>query len=386
MSTIHISAATVRRSLLLTIIGFILIACSGPIQALPTPLPERTMPLSPSVELTLEEVPVEQVEAYFQDTTSHQMLRSIDYFTQTGVRSLHRVARFGPSDDRLTSGPYIVLKPGEPLVGYFMLVDTLEFSHDFRIVPTLDYSSVRLRFDGHTEDFPSFSMEPGTKRAFRFNLPPLSEGLHTLVLTFLVDPDHHFRFDATTFDPRENEAMGLHDAPFEFGLLIWVTDTPPQSAYDWPQQARYVPPDKTALMMEAMLVKDVPPPGQPDLLFQNEDTLMAGQRAVYHLRVVAPEAKADTPLKVLVFWDDGLTQVDDLHISPETAQGDRYVPFEIHVPETLSSGEHMLTVIGYPYPYYLRVWMEDPAQWHAAPNPYSLPMARLPVHVIETDR
>ena len=40
----------------------------------------------------------------------------------------------------------------------------------------------------------------------------------------------------------------------------------------------------------------------------------------------------------------------------------KLIPYTIHVPTDLSEGIHTLTVVAYPYPYYLRWWGDD-GEW-----------------------
>ena len=165
--------------------------------------------------LSITEIPLEQAMPHFQDNVSQEKLNGIDSITQSGMMAVHTIARFGPDDQNLTSGVYIILEPGQDLSGYLLLTDTLKYSHDFKLVATLDYFPIQLEFNRTIQSFPELSLEPETQRAFRFSLPPLSEGLHTIIVTFIVEPNHYFSFDPTKdFDPAENEAMSFSQRAF----------------------------------------------------------------------------------------------------------------------------------------------------------------------------
>lgn len=332
------------------------------------------------IKLSLTEIPVEQAMPYFQDEFSNEIFLGIKEMTKSGFLTMQAVARFGPSEDNLTSGTYAILEPGQALMGYIVPVNTLKFSHDFGMLATLDYLPIQIQYNGDAESFPTLYLDPNIQRAFKFHLPPLPKGLHSLVLKFIIAPNHFFALNSTTSDPIGSETLSFRDAPIEFGLLIWVTDTPPQNVLDWPEQARSIPPENTTLLMDAFLVKEKPRDGQPEIML-NTDTVNAGETATYYIHPIAADiGEGNIPLRVLVFWDDILTQTDDLLIPIQTAVEQQYIPHKILVPAHLSEGNHYLTVIGYPYPYYLR-WWGDGNEWRTEVGPYSNLMARIPVLV-----
>jgi hypothetical protein len=341
----------------------------------------RTSTPTPSAfELLFTEVSLEQALPYFQDETGNEIFKGIKEITKSGILSIHTLARFGPTEDNLTDGVYAVLKPGDELTGYLLLVDTLNYSHEFSFIATLDYLPVDVRFNEINETLPKLSLSSNTRRAFRFFLPALPEGLHTLVIKFTIEPDHFFAFDSSGMSLAETEAFNFRDLPFEFGLLVWVTDEHPENPLDWPEQARSIPPENTTLLMDAYLVKEKPKAGQPEMAL-NKDTVNAGESINYYIHPIASDiGKGDIPLRVLVFWDDILTQVDDLLIPAQAAFAQEYIPYQIQGPANLSEGTHYLTVVGYPYPYYLRGW-GDGSEWRTDVGPFSNLMARIPVDV-----
>lgn len=362
-----------RKTILLLVI--LLSACAkgaeNQISATSTPSP---------IQFSLTEIPTEQAMPYFQDEFSNEIFLGIEEMKRSGFRTLQAVARFGHSEDNLTSGTYVILEPGQALTGYLRPVNTLKFPHDFGMLATLDYLPIQIQYNGGAESFPTLHLDPNIQRTFKFHLPPLSEGLHSLVLKFIIAPNHFFAFHSTTSDPIEDEALSFRDAPIEFGLLIWVTDSPPQSILDWPQQARSIPPENTTLLTDAFLVKEKPKDGQPEMML-NTDTVHAGKTVTYYIHPIAADlGEGDIPLRVLVFWDDILTQTDNLLIPIQTAVKQEYIPYKILVPAHLSEGNHYLTVIGYPYPYYLR-WWENSSEWRTEVGPYSNLMLRIPVLV-----
>ncbi len=336
---------------------------------------------TPSVfQLSISEIPIEQALPYFQDEASNKIFLDINEITKSGLLSIHTLARFGPAENNLTDGIYAILQPGQELTGYLLLIDTLNYSHEFGFVATLDYLPIDVRFNEINETFPKLRLDSNSRRAFKFFLPALPEGLHTLVIKFIIEPDHLFAFDSTEFNPAENEALNFRDLPFEFGLLIWATDKHPQSAFDWPEQARSIPPENTTLLMNAYLVKEKPKSGQPEMVL-NKDTVNAGESITYYIHPIAPNlGKGDIPLRVLVFWDEILSQADNLLIPIQAAVEQEYIPYQIQVPSNLSEGTHYLTVVGYPYPYYLRGW-GDGSEWRTDVGPFSNLMARMPVLV-----
>lgn len=339
----------------------------------------RTSTPTPSAfEFSLTEIPLEQALPYFQDESGNEILQGITKITDSGILSIHTLARFGPAVDNLTHGVYAVLKPGDELTGYLLLVDTLNYSHEFAFIATLDYLPIDVRYNGINKTLPKLSLGSNTRRAFKFSLPALPEGLHTLVIKFIIEPDHFFAFDSSGMSLAETEAFNFRGLPFEFGLLVWVTDKHPENPLDWPEQARSIPPEDTTLLMDAFLVKEKPKPGQPEMTL-NKDTVNAGKSVTYYIHPIAADiGKGNIPLRVLVFWDEILTQVDELLIPVQAAVEQEYIPYKIQVPSNLSEGTHYLTVVGYPYPYYLRGW-GDGSEWRTDVGPYSNLMARIPV-------
>lgn len=340
-----------------------------------------TFTVTPSpLLLSMSEIPIEQAMSYFQDKTSNQIFQGITEITASGLRSVHTMARFGPTEKDLTDGVYIVLKPGQPLTGYLLLVDTLNYSHDFKFVATLDYLPIQVRYSESIETFPKLRLDSNTRRAFKFSLPALPEGLHSLAIKFIIEPDHFFAFNSNKPDPAENEAFAFRSMPFEFGLLVWVTDITPQSPLDWPEKAHSIPPENTTLLMDAYLIKEKPASGTPEMTL-NKDVVHAGESVTYYIHPIASDTgKGDIPLAVLVFWDEILVQADNLLIPVQAAIKQEYIPYKIQVPSNLTEGTHYLTVVGYPYPYYLRGW-GDGSEWRIDVGPFSNLMARIPVQV-----
>ncbi|HHH42309.1 MAG TPA: hypothetical protein ENK56_09950 [Chloroflexi bacterium] len=377
----HPKLAVILWSILLLILGG---SCTTDVES------GERRPSSPSVspapfDLSLTEIPVEQALEYFQDPVSQEKLSGIESITQSGWKYVHVISKFGPLGGSLTSGVYVVLKPGQTLSGYILLISTLNYPHNFMLLPTLDYRPIQITPDGSLRPFPRLRLEPGVWRAFRFSLTsPLPEGLHTLIITLIIEPDHFFALNPNPalFDPAENEAMGFRNDTIEFGLLTWVTSRFPQTVLDWPPQARSIPPDQTVLLTEAVLLKEKPAPGAPEL-FLNKDTARAGETITYYAKFGMGGkgvAKEEIPVRVLIFWDETLTQVDDLSVPTQWAAERKPIPLRISVPTNLTEGEHTLTVVAYPYPYYLR-WWKDGREWHPNAGAFSLPMARLPVTI-----
>lgn len=370
--------------LLLTLMGL----CGGcsrtpavPSPAGPAPLP----PLSgaPPIEFSITEISLEEAEPYYQDPISHEQLSGIKSITRSGFKSVHILPRFGPEDGELTSGVYLVMPPGKALVGYLRLVPTLTYPHEFGLLATLNYVPIPLQFNGQVQDLPRLHLERGSERAFRFRLPALPEGLYTLVLTLIIEPE--YEFDISTpgkpFDPVQTETQSFRSAPFEFGLLLWVTAQEPHTPLDWPEQARYLPPEETMGHMDTTMVKAKPTAGEYGVLL-TRDTVRAGESVTYYARFAAPPstATADIPIRTLVFWDDHPTQSDLLAVPPQVAMAADYVPYVIWVPD-LAEGEHTLMVLAYPYPYYLR-WWQGGSEWHPEASTYSMLLTRIPVTVV----
>jgi hypothetical protein len=364
--------------------------CAG-IAATPTPprlepaaIP--TLPVAP-VEFSLTEVSLAEAEPYYQDPTSQEILSGIQSITQSGIKSVHILPRFGPEGGDLTDGVYLVMPPGEALVGYLRLVPTLTYSHEFGLLATLNYVPIPVEFEGQTQALPRLHLEPGRERVFRFHLPALPEGLYTLVLNLIIEPEHEFDISTPgeSFDPAESETQTCRSATlsFAFGLLLWVTDQVPQSPLDWPEEARYLPPEETVGVSGALLTKEKPEPGEDGQLL-TRDTVRAGETVTYYARFWAPTSTdtADIPVRTLVFWNDHPTQSDLLSISPEDAREMEYIPYAVQVPSHLAAGEHTLMVMAYPYPFYLRSWRGG-GEWRPDVGAYGMPLIRIPVTVEE---
>jgi len=72
--------------------------------------------------------------------------------------------------------------------------------------------------------------------------------------------------------------------------------------------------------------------------------------------------------------------VDEIVIAANAAIQGEYLPYTIQVPFFMKQGIHELTVVGFPYPYYLR-WWEDGSEWSPNVRYFSHLMARVPITV-----
>jgi len=182
---------------------------------------------------------------------SQLIFEGIDNVTLSGFLSVHTLSRFGADNQDLTTGVYAIIEPDQSLSGYLLLIDTLEYSHDFGLLAMLDYPPIQVDMGSSVQTFPSIQIKSGETKAFRFSLPPLPEGLHTVILSLIVEPDIDFSSATSSdLDPVKNEARSFRGSPLEFGLLIWVTCKKPVAVADWPEQARCIPPEKTTLVNE----------------------------------------------------------------------------------------------------------------------------------------
>lgn len=360
--------------------------CSSLRSGQPTLTPAT--PLSPSqspYSFSLTKISVDEAMQYFQDPASQEKLNGINAITQAGWTSIHTIARFGPTDQELTSGVSAVLKSGEPFVGYLLIANTYEYGYDIGFVATLDYEPLQINYNGMPpQALPVVHFESGTTCAFWFSLSSLPEGLHTLVITFVTDPDRVFTPDPTRFDPETNVAMGVRGQPHEFGVLLFVNPTALQTVADWPAQARAFPPDQTVRLDSAQLLKN-PLPGRSGQ-FLAKDTVKAGETVTYYAKFLGPTNPGewpDMPVHVLVFWDEMLSQVDDLAVPVQATAEGQSIPYPIRVSTSLEAGEHTLMVIAYPYPNYLRFWRskDGSEEWIAHALFFGYLMARLPVTV-----
>lgn len=323
---------------------------------------------------------------HFQDPISQDKLAGIASRAGQKRLSIYTVSRFGPSSKALTSGVNAVLSPGDDLTVYLMLVYTLEVAHDLAFLATLDYTPLQVTFDGAQQALPTTRFEPGTTRAFRLSLTEVPEGLHALVISYLIDPDYYPDFPHPEPDERLAEYVGLSALPFELGITLYVTPTPPATITDWPAQARAFPPDETVHLSQAVLMDNCPPDGSRMVL--TRDTATAGQDKAYLVRFTGSaytEAAQcpDMPVRILVFWDEVLTQVEDLDVPVGDCEQRTCFPLAVRVPGDLTPGTHSLTVMAYPYPYYLRSWrMADGSfAWLANTTYMGYPMGRVSVEV-----
>lgn len=337
---------------------------------------------SPAVELTLEEVPVEEALPFFQDQISQQILSSIEALNSGGILSIHTLAKFGPSDGEMTQGPSVLIRPDDSLSGYLLLNTSLGMPHTFGLFATLDYLPIPIEFNQTAQAMPSVYLPEGQK-AFRFTLPPLPEGVHTLVVKYISEP--YLPFEAVTADTLSMEVWdGLHwrEAPFEFGILIWSTEKTPQTALDWPEITHPIPPMETEFITSIFLQKHRPSSGESMIRF-SADTLSPGDMVTYQMLVEGSGlGKGEVPLRVIVVWDERLTQVLDFSIPAKTTHREEFIPLTIRIPEDASPGDHYLTIIGFPYPYYLRGYLNDPG-WDANVGFYSHLIARLVIRIPE---
>lgn len=347
--------------------------------AQPSPLPSSTAPvdgeiaqpaplstpIAPTYEITLTELPLEEALPHFQDDISQEMLTGIDDLEAQGMNAVHTLRRFGVSDDNLTSGTRAIIEPGQALEGYLLIVNTEERPLNYGLLATVDYEAAQVAFNGEVVPLPTLHLKPDTRRAFHFSLPALSEGLHSFVITYIVEP-HRFMVVSSRAerppDPIQSKIFGNRDAPTEVGLLILATAEAPKTVEAWPRQAREIEPGHTVLTTRATLQKKEPGPDESEWVW-HADQLRAGEDVTRYLKFGGfydNVGSTDTiPIRVLVWWDDLLTQTDELEISVTEFASDRYLPYTIHVPTYLYHGPHTLTVVTYPYPYYLRSWKEE---------------------------
>lgn len=361
--------------------------CSSVRSDWPMSAPTITLPLTQSPYLfSLTEISVDEAMQYFRDPASQEQLNGIDAITEAGWKSIHTIARFGPTDQELTSGVSAALKPGEPFVGYLLIANIQEYGYDIGFVATLDYEPLQIDYNEMPPHaLPVVHFEPGATRAFRFFLSPLPEGLHTLVITYVTDPYRVFIFDPTRFDPETSVAIGVRAQPHEFGVLLFVTPAVPQTVADWPAQARAFLPDQTVRLDSAQLLKN-PLPGRSGQLLA-KDAVEAGETVTYYAKFLGPTDPGewpDMPVRVLVFWDEMLSQADDLAVPVQATAEGQSIPYPIRVPTGLKAGEHTLMVIAYPYPNYLRFWRSKDGNetWSANVLFFGYLMARLPVTVV----
>jgi len=134
------------------------------------------------------------------------------------------------------------------------------------------------------------------------------------------------------------------------------------------------------MIFSASLLKATAPPEGPHMLLLAEDSVEAGQTITYYARLSASLGAGNIPMRILTFWDDRLSQSEVFTMSVEAATQEEYVPYSVHVPEYLEEGEHTLTVVAYPYPYYLRGWGKN-GEWISNASFFSHLMARLPITV-----
>lgn len=346
-------------------------------------------PTPSDIVLSLTEVPVEEGLSFYQDPVSLEIFQGIEEVTKADFRSLHIIARFGTSDHELTSGKYVTLPPGQSLAGYLLMIDTMKYSHDFGLLATFDYEPVQILLNERPQTMPIIHLEAGSQKIFRFDLPPLTEGLHTLVVNFIAEPELNFlNFDAPDgLDEFEMDSLGWRYGPIEFGILIWATKQPPEKVSDWPLLSRSFSPEKTVFLTEITLLKEKPLPDRSEKVFY-KDTVSAGEHITYYMNPHAFDRDSgesgEIPMKVLTFWDDLLTQVDEIVIPADAAIEGEHLPFTVQVPSAMKPGTHELTVLGFPYPYYLR-WWEDGSEWRPNVRYFSHLMALVPITVEEVN-
>jgi hypothetical protein len=344
-------------------------------------LSEITTFLSPSYGLNLTEISDENVKGIFSDRESKQIFNSISSLSASDLLNVHIIGKFGKSADDLQSGTYFVMKPEETFLGYMLLVNTLKYNHDFGIVAAVDYQPVMININGETKLLPTFGMKTNTIKGYAFELPPLEPGLHTLTLSLIIEPDYHFVFKADEFIAKDNEAAMFRNSPMEMSVLIWVTDDIPTGVEDWPEQTKSIFPKNTSSINAIVALREKAESGKPALMFQSEDTVTRGETVTYYLNFVAPilgKGPFDTILVVL--WDDQYFQTQRLTFDAAKIQSDKFFPINFTVPDQLEKGDHTLTIIAYPYPYYLH-WWEDGQEWHPNITYFSYITARLPVKI-----
>lgn len=343
------------------------------------------IPAPPSVNeslLSITEIPLEDGMPFYQDPISVEKLRGVEAVTQSGLESLYNFARFGPSDSELSSGVYTILEPGQTLTGFLMVIDTMKLPHDFGLLVTLDYKPVQILYNGTPQTMPVVSLEPGERRMFRFSLPPLSEGLHTFVVTYIAEPKLNFLdFDKPAGpDEYKMDAFRWRDAPIGVGILIWVTPNKPENPSDWPYAARAFAPEETTYLTSITLFKEKPLPGESARIFY-KDTVTPGGSVTYYLKPSAfAVGSKDIPMKVLIFWDDQLTDSQDVILPADAVLNEEYIPYTVQIPAHLEKGTHEITIVSYPFPYHLRAW-KDGSSWRSNVRMFSHLIARVPMIV-----
>lgn len=332
--------------------------------------------------LSITEIPLKDGMHFYQDPISLEKLRGVESVTQSGLESLYNFTRFGPTDSELTSGVNAILEPGQSLSGFLMVIDSMDLPHDFGLLATLDYEPVQVLFNGTPQSMPMLSLKPGERRMFRFSLPPLAEGLHTFVVTYIAEPKLNFLdFDKPAGpDEFKMDAFRWRDAPIGFGILIWVTPNKPENPSDWPYAARAFAPEETTYLTSITLLKEKPLPGKSARIFY-KDTVTPGESVTYYMKLSTfVVGSKDIPMKVLIFWDDQLTNSQDVILPADAVLNEEYIPYTVQIPAHLEKGTHEITLVSYPFPYHLRAW-KDGSSWRSNVRMFSHLIARVPMIV-----
>lgn len=336
--------------------------------------------------LELQPVPLEEAMPYFNAPLIQEQIEGIESITQDGWQSIHVVSVAGNSPEQLQVGPSIVIKPGKPLMGFILFFNTHQYDRNLGMLTVLDGEQVMIKTSQGMEKRPSLFLERNKWQAFRFFMDPLPEGLHTLIMTAIVEPGLNFyvserKVKLTTY---ETDVLGHRDSPIEFKKLLWVTSDSPQSVEDWPPSVRTPAPDQVVSVLSARLVGYKPRFGESQWLYYY-DEVRPGDLLTYYLTLggqTSTEIPGEQrlPMDILVFWDDQLTQRTRLQIPVQAVVDKTYLSYPIEVPKDLPPGKHTLTAIGYPYPGYLHSWLGD-RSWNPPVYFNSYVLAHFPILV-----
>lgn len=146
------------------------------------------------------------------------------------------IRRMFIADDSVASSVHW-LYPGETFAGWMFLghyiyppTPNSAQGQDFRLLCLLDYEQIPFKLDGVEGLTHDFHMGPNEERAFRIEIPDLSQGFHSLLCPYYTHPD---AFPSTWDEPSYEDWFNLWDATgigIETILLVGQ-ESPPQVDY-----------------------------------------------------------------------------------------------------------------------------------------------------------
>jgi len=345
----------------------------------PTPAYEFSQePIVSSAVFVVQPVPLDQALQYFDNELDRLKLETYENWVRQGAKAWFSVYKAGPDNASMHSGIVWIVDSEKPLVGYLIVQNGWQYTHDVDIIFTLDYRQVQLTVaDDALDTMPSFTlmdMQPGEQRALTIQIPSLSEGEHRISTLYVPggvkDPD------ATLENLERSRQINQGAGPSMSILSVSNKDVLAQVTSELggsrlPHalessipyiKTRPFRPEEIVRITSAWLSTSSQLPGAA-AASMTEGWLQANEVATYPLKLLGGTStlyQGDVPFQIGVFWNNVMYQSDHYEVPSRVIYEGESIPITIQSPS--APGEYTLVVVVYPYPGYSRAAWSGPIE------------------------